>query len=125
VIYKGKPSTELKASNNQSWHFGYSENGWTSNVIGIEWTQQVFESATQTDANGQWGHLICNGHDSHLSAKFVLYSYCNSIHLVHLHPHSSCLTQPLDVSVSGPLKKAFSRYFLKFFAMGVNCVEKF
>ena len=49
--------------------------------------------------------LICDGHDSHITGDFIEFCMDNNILLMILPPHSSHLTQPLDVGVFGALKK--------------------
>src|SRR5437763_16223615 len=48
--------------------------------------------------------LICDVHDSHITAVLIEHFMRNNIVLMVLPPHSSHLTQPLDVGVFGPLK---------------------
>ena len=48
--------------------------------------------------------LICDGHDSHITAVWIEHCMRNNIVLMVLPPHSSHLTQLLDVGVFGPLK---------------------
>ena len=45
VIFKGKTlnSGWLPSQTPSDWHFGVSENGWTSNILGLEWLVKVFE----------------------------------------------------------------------------------
>ena len=49
--------------------------------------------------------LICDGHDSHISADFIRHCIANDIVLLLLPPHSSHLLQPLNVSVFSSLKQ--------------------
>lgn len=49
--------------------------------------------------------LICDGHDSHITGVWIAHCMKNDIILMVLPPHSSHLTQPLDVGVFGPLKR--------------------
>ena len=49
------------------------------------------------------------GHGSHLQSRFIGFCLTHSIDLMILPPHSSHITQPLDVSVFGPLKAAMAR----------------
>ena len=49
--------------------------------------------------------LVLDGHESHLSAKFDNHCEINKIIPLCLPPHSSHLTQPLDVGCFGPLKR--------------------
>jgi DDE superfamily endonuclease len=59
---------------------------------------------TREKANGKLRLLICNGHDSHITASWIAHCMRNNIILMVLPPHSSHATQPLDISVFKPLK---------------------
>ena len=111
-----------------NWHFGSSQKGWTSNALGFEWLVRVFDPITQQklgDAHKDRTRLlICDGHDSHISAKFVAYCIEHNICLFLLLPHSSHLLQPLDVGVFGPLKTAVSADLDRLIRVGVTRLEK-
>jgi DDE superfamily endonuclease len=70
----------------------------------LQWLRQVFEAETREKANGKPCLLICDGHDSHIAASWIAHCMRNNIILMVLPPHSSHLTQPLDVGVFKPLK---------------------
>ena len=53
--------------------------------------------------------LVLDGHESHISAKFEDYCKKNCIITIYLPPHSSYLTQPLDVRCFSALKRAYGR----------------
>ena len=59
------------------------------------------------DAN-QRRLLIMDGYSSHVRARFIAYCMCDAIDIVILPPHSSHLTQPLDVGIFRPLKQAMA-----------------
>src|SRR5438105_10527798 len=65
---------------------------------------EVFEPTTRDKANGEPRLLICNGHESHITASWIAHCMKNNIIFMVLLLHSSHLTQPLDVGVFGPLK---------------------
>jgi hypothetical protein len=52
--------------------------------------------------------LIIDGHSSHVTARFIAYCIISKIDLFLLPPHSSHKTQPLDLSIFGPLKTAIN-----------------
>ena len=64
---------------------------------------------THEKANGQYHLLIMDGHDSHITGDWLAHCLDNKIILAVLGPHSSHLTQPLDVGIFGPLKKVMAR----------------
>ena len=68
--------------------------------------------------------LLCDGHDSHISAALVGYTIQHHIVLVLLPPHSSHLLQPLDVGIFGPLKTALAYRQTQLFRSGVRRIEK-
>jgi hypothetical protein len=51
--------------------------------------------------------LVLDGHESHVNVKFDEYCKENDIIPLCLPAHSSHLTQPLDVGLFGPLKRAY------------------
>ena len=51
--------------------------------------------------------LLLDNHDSHIQADFMYEAYRNNVYLVYLVPHTSHVTQPLDL---GPFSKAKSQY---------------
>ena len=73
-------------------------------VHGLQWLRQVFEAETREKANGNLSLLICDEHDSHITSSWIAHCMKNNIIFMVLPPHSSHLTQPLDVGVFGPLK---------------------
>src|SRR2546423_4355080 len=77
-----------------NWYFAASAKGWTNNDRGFEWLTKVFDPHTREKAQGRTRLLICDSHDSHISAKFVAYCIENNICLFLLLPHSSHLLQP-------------------------------
>lgn len=128
IIFKGtKPlakwipeSTEGAAE--VSWKA--SENGWISNDLAVQWLREVFEPQTREKANGGRRLIICDGHDSHISAKFVAHCMHYKIEVVLLTPHSSHLLQPLDVAVFGPLKTQLSNEQRRYIRAGVSRLQK-
>ena len=107
VIFKAeKLSTQwIPASIHGNWRFNCNSKGWTSNEHGLDWLIRCFDPETCDKAKGEYRVLICDGHDSHITANFIAYCIDNKILLMILPPHSSHLTQPLDVGVFSGLKK--------------------
>ena len=106
IIFKGENLSRqwIPQDVPYNWRFGCNTNGWTSNKHGLQYLCDVFEPSTREKANGKWRLLICDGHDSHITAAWIAHCMKNNIILMILPPHSSHLTQPLDVGVFGPLK---------------------
>ena len=110
IIFKGKNinSGWLPPQTPPDWHFGVSENGWTSNILGLQWLIKVFEPQTRAKAAGQPRLLIADGHGSHIRADFIAHCIENDIDLLIMPPHCSHLLQPLDVGVFSAFKRAHS-----------------
>src|SRR5436190_15814504 len=100
--------------------FSCNTKGWTSNVHGQEWMTKVFMPSVKEKANDRKCLLLCDGHDSHISAKFILDCIENNIILFLLPPHSSHLLQPLDVGIFGPLKTILSSYLTRILRTGIR-----
>ena len=103
----------------KGWHISCNNKGWTNNVHGVQWLKKCFEPVTQEKADGEPRLLICDGHDSHISAAFIYHCMQNDIVLLLLLPHSSHLMQPLDVGVFGPLKTAISAQLAHLISTGI------
>ena len=70
--------------------FAYSDKGWTSQVLGVEYLRLLFEPLTAPlCARDEWRLLIVDGHNSH----FIMGNFVNHIESsssVHLPPpHTS------------------------------------
>jgi hypothetical protein len=125
VIFKGENlmTSWMPRTPPKGWYFSCNTKGWTSNEHGEKWLQ-LFDAATKEKANKRKRLLICDGHDSHISAEFVRYCIDNDILILLLVPHSSHLTQPLDVGVFGPLKRAMSAQLDPIFRTGISRLQK-
>lgn len=109
LIVKGK--THLRSWYQNSplppdWVIAVSENGWTTNELGLQWVQH-FDKSTKARTQGKYRLLVLDGHESHHSDDFEQYCKDNNILTLCMPPHSSHLLQPLDVGCFGPLKKAY------------------
>ena len=114
----------IPASIHGNWRFGCNSKGWTSNIHGIQWLRQCFEPETREKAKGECRLLICDGHDSHITGEWVAHCMDNDILLAILPPHSSHLTQPLDVGVFGSLKKHMAAEIDPLIRLGVTRIQK-
>ena len=111
IIFQGKHhlSAWYKEGNlPQDWVIAVSENGWTTNELGLEWLKH-FDKHTKRRVVGSHRLLILDGHESHDSLEFQQYCKDNKIITLCMPPHSSHLLQPLDVGCFAPLKKAYGR----------------
>jgi hypothetical protein len=126
VIFKAENlSTQwIPASIHGNWRFNCNSKGWTSNEHGLDWLKRCFDPETREKANGEYRLLICDGHDSHITAEFFAYCMDNNILLMILPPHSSHLTQPLDVGVFGALKKQMAAEIEPLMRTGITRIQK-
>ena len=106
IIFKGENLSHqwILASIHNNWRFGCNTKEWTSNEHGLKWLREIFEPATLDKADGKPCLLICDGHDSHITALWIAHYMKNNIIFMVLPPYSSHFTQPLDVGVFNPLK---------------------
>jgi hypothetical protein len=108
LIFKGQDINTrwINEQSPQGWHYATSQNGWTSNDLGLAWLTRVFEPLTREKAAGRQRLLIADGHGSHIRGDFIAYCMENKIDLLILPPHCSHILQPLNVGVFA----AFKRY---------------
>ena len=68
--------------------------------------------------------LMLDGHGSHQSVEFEAYYKDYKIVFICLPPHSSYITQPLDVGLFSPLKSAYGKEIDTFVRTHVNHITK-
>ena len=127
VIFEGKVhiSTWLTDPNlPPKWVIALSDNGWTSNELGLAWLSEVFEPNTKPRTVGTHRLLILDGHNSHANPEFDQFRSDRSIITLCMPPHSSHLLQPLDVGCFSPLKHAYRNQIAEFIRLGINHVDK-
>ena len=105
------------------WVIKPTSNGWTTNETGLDWLKH-FDKHTASRARGPYRMLVLDGHESHESAEFQEYCKAHNIITLCLPPHSSHLTQPLDVGCFSPLKKAYGRQIETFIKAHINHITK-
>jgi hypothetical protein len=93
LIFKGENINTNWVSHHipSNWRISCNSKGWSCNDLGLKYLVEVFEPATREKANGRKRLLICDGHDSHISAQFVRHCIDHNIELLLLLPHSSHL----------------------------------
>ena len=106
-----------------SWSITTTSNGWTDNQTGLEWVQH-FDKHTKSRTTGAYRMLILDGHESHVSAPFEEFCRENKIVSICLPPHSSHLTQPLDVGLFSWLKRAYGREISTFIRAHITHITK-
>jgi hypothetical protein len=88
----------------ESWHYATSASGWSSNYLGFEWLKTVFLPSTRPTDDAERRLLIVDGHCSHQNGDFIAVCMENKVDLMILPPHTSHVTQPLDVGVFSSYK---------------------
>jgi len=115
VIFKAKSIQEQWfkkdfLTKHSNWHVTFSENGWTSNDIALEWLEKVFLPQTKPSDFADARLLIVDGHGSHTSDEFMTICYLNNVYMLFLPAHTSHVLQPLDLRCFSSLKTAYRRF---------------
>ncbi|USP74405.1 uncharacterized protein yc1106_01679 [Curvularia clavata] len=105
------------------WTIGVSDNGWTTDELGLEWVKH-FNQHTAARTAGVYRLIILDGHSSHATPEFDQYCADNKIITLCMPPHTSHLLQPLDVSCYSPLKRAYGRQIEELARQGVYHIDK-
>ena len=95
-----------------------------SNAHAKKWLLKDFEPNTRDKANGRTRLLIFDGHGSHTTSDIIRHCILNRIQLALLPPHSSHLTQPLDVGVFSSMKVQMTREMDRIVRTGVPRIHK-
>jgi hypothetical protein len=126
IIFKGKVAIAGWFDNlPKDWRFEVSNNGWTTDEIGLRWLQKHFIPHTNSRVRGRFQLLILDGHGSHLTPQFDRICAENNIIPLCMPSHSSHLLQPLDVGCFAVLKRAYSRFISDLARCGYNHIDKF
>jgi hypothetical protein len=128
IIFKGKVHIEGWYQDHTlppDWRIEVSQNGWTTDEIGLQWLQKVFIPATTSRTVGRYRLLILDGDGSHLTPGFNKACKDNDIIAICMPAHSSHLLQPLDVGCFGPLKRAYGGLVEQKMRLGYNYIDKF
>jgi hypothetical protein len=99
LIFKGKNvnSGWIPDVTPPGWAFSTSNEGWTSDIHAYEWLTTRFEPLTCRN-DGKRRLLIIDGYTSHYTTRFLTFSIIKKIDLGLLPPHTSHVTQPLDIA---------------------------
>jgi hypothetical protein len=94
VIFKGQNiiSSWLPRDTPVGWMCVANTSGWTNNLYGTHWIYH-FDNHTKLllSSPDEYQLLLCDSHDSHVSAALVDYTIWKHIVLALLPPHSSHL----------------------------------
>ena len=106
-----------------SWTIKPTSNRWTDNETGLDWIKH-FDKHTRARTKGGYRMLVLDGHESHQSVDFETYCKDHNIIPICLPPHSSHITQPLDVGFFSVLKRAYGREINTFIRAHINNITK-
>jgi hypothetical protein len=106
IIYPGKRLTaELILGGPLGTRYTRSSNGYITTDTFKKYIQHFAGHSKHTEESPVL--LILDGHSSHIELECLEYCSEKHIHLMCLPPHTSHVTQPMDVSVFGPFKNYF------------------
>lgn len=126
MIFKGKVAIAGWFDNlPKDWRFEVSNNGWTTDEIGLRWLQNLFIPSTNSRTRSRFRLLILDGHGSHLTPQFDRICTENDTIPLCMPAHSSHLLQPLDVGCFAVLKRAYGRFVSDLARVGYNHIDKF
>ena len=86
-------------------YFGRSPKGWISTELFYGWLANHFAKRVTERPNV----LLVDGHSSHIDVEVSKFCKDQQIHLYCLPPHTSHVTQPLDVGFYGALKTSWGK----------------
>ncbi|EED14516.1 pogo transposable element, putative [Talaromyces stipitatus ATCC 10500] len=126
IIFKAKKYTRLGWFEDlpDDWKINISDNGWTTDKIGLEWLKTHFIPLTDGRTLGKYRMLILDGHGSHLTPEFDRTCTENNIIPVCMPPYSSHLLQPLDVGCFAVLKRHYGQLVEQRMRLGFNHIDK-
>ena len=108
IIFKGKlHQLSWYESIPPDWMIGVSENGWTTDKIGLTWLKKIFGLFTENRITGKYRLLILDGHGSHVTAEFDRYYTEHFIIILYMPLYLSYLFQPLDIVYFIVLKQLY------------------
>jgi hypothetical protein len=87
-----------------NWMYIATHSGWSDTEILMKWSMKVFLPETKPADESLWRIFVLDRHKTHITGKLMIKAWVNNVWLSWLPSHSSYITQPLDVTVFGPLK---------------------
>ena len=106
------------------WTIAVSDNGWTTDQLGLTWLTDIFHPQTKDRTKGVYRLLILDGHGSHVTPEFDLFCKDHCIITLCILPHSSHLLQPLDISCFAGIKRSYGRQIEDLMRVGVSYIDK-
>ncbi|EEA22979.1 pogo transposable element, putative [Talaromyces marneffei ATCC 18224] len=126
IIFKAKKNVRVGWFDDlpDDWRINISDNGWTTDQIGLEWLKTHFIPYISGRTRGKYRMLILDGHGSHLTAEFDRTCTENNIIPICMPPHSLHLLQPLDVGCFAVLKRHYGQQVEQRMRDGFNHIDK-
>jgi hypothetical protein len=125
IIFKAKNlMTGWFSTVPRDWRFEVSDNGWTTDAIGLSWLEESFIPHVIKRRRGAYSMLVMDGHGSHLTPQFDSICMANNIITICMPAHSSHLLQPLDVGCFGILKHFYGQHVQNMARMGTTHIDK-
>ncbi|XP_053686654.1 uncharacterized protein LOC128736197 [Sabethes cyaneus] len=112
--YKCRLPGEVIRTAPADWGIGKTDNGWMTGNAFYEFLKNIFQPWLEREKIALPVLLFVDGHRSHVTLLSTLFCKKNQIILICLYPNSTHLTQPLDVSFFGPMKKHWEDTLLEF-----------
>ena len=84
-----------------------TDSGWSNSEVFLEYMETHFK--TYVPMTGDPKLVLFDGHKSHINLTLAEWGRKNNVVFFVLPPHTSHITQPLDVGCFGPLKSAHNR----------------
>ena len=103
--------------------FSRSDSSFVNDKLTLRWLQH-FNDFTKNRTKGRYRMLIFDGYRSHITQDFIEYCWKNNIRPFQLPPHSTHLTQPLDVSTFLKFKGEFKRALREEVFYGARDINK-
>ena len=116
-------SLDIRTANSSLNRVHSSENGWTTNEIGLDWLKH-FNQLTKHHTKGVYQLLILDRHESHHSVDFEDFCKLSNIIPLCLPPHSYHFLQPLDVEYFSQLKDLYSKQIEQTMCMQITHITK-
>lgn len=110
VLFPGirTPKFNFKGVDPDKYDVGHSANGWMTSEVFFTWLSSLFYKAVIDKVDFPI-IVFMDGHTSHINYTVSDFCMTHGIILYCFPAHASHILQPLDVSVFGPLKKAWNK----------------
>ena len=108
IFAKSFPGGQYRFNGPDDALYAKSESGWIDMELFIAWFKKIFLKFAVPQRPLL---LLIDGHKSHMSLELVDLCWANNVILFCLPPHTTCVLQPLDVSVFKSLKYHFQNLF--------------